>query len=337
MTPPVAAIPPPRTRDRPAGRRRASRSSRLRDRGRAVRTRAEERRRHLLARPRCCSRSRSYVAIGAAVLWAARQTGDARRALGLVAPRSWPRAVGLALLTVIAALVVSAALEPIFHGARQQGLAPDSPRPPGFSPVVGVVLACVAVAVVGPLVEELFFRGLLTAAFRRRFGPLAHRAAHGGVLRARALHPARHAGGLPARARARVRVRAHRQHDPGDAGSLPVQRNCPDRGPDPPLTAPPAARARCSTLPPRERAGQRSVGPGGSRAHLGARRASSSRCSTSASSWCASCTPTSAPRAIRWSIRRARQRLLDALVAIESRADERRGAARAVGRACSRC
>ena len=113
-----------------------------------------------------------YGAIGAAVLWAARQTSDARRALGLVPPASWPRAVGLALLTVIAALAVSALLEPILHAARQQGLAPDAPRPPGASSVIGAVLACVALAFVGPLVEELLFRGLLTAAFRRRFGPI---------------------------------------------------------------------------------------------------------------------------------------------------------------------
>jgi membrane protease YdiL (CAAX protease family) len=113
-----------------------------------------------------------YGAIAAAVLWAARQTGDARRSLGLVAPPSWPRAVGLALLTVVAALAVSALLEPILHAARQQGLAPDVSRPPGLSPLVGAVLACVALAIVGPVVEELLFRGLLTAAFRQRFGPV---------------------------------------------------------------------------------------------------------------------------------------------------------------------
>lgn len=113
-----------------------------------------------------------YGAIAAAVLWAARQTGDARRALGLVAPRSWPRAIGLALLTVVAALAVSALLEPILHSAEQQGLAPDTSRPPGSSPIVGAVLACIALAIVGPVVEELLFRGLLTAAFRRRFGPI---------------------------------------------------------------------------------------------------------------------------------------------------------------------
>lgn len=113
-----------------------------------------------------------YGAIGASVLWAARQTGDARRALGLVAPASWPRAVGLALGVVVAALAVSAALEPILHAAREQGLAPDAARPAGPGPVIGAVLAVVALALVGPLVEELLFRGLLTAAFRQRFGPL---------------------------------------------------------------------------------------------------------------------------------------------------------------------
>jgi uncharacterized protein len=113
-----------------------------------------------------------YGAIGASVLWAARQTVDARRALGLVAPASWPRAMGLALLTVIAALAVSALLEPILHAAREQGLAPAASRPAGTSAILGAALACVALAVVGPVVEELLFRGLLTAAFRRRFGPM---------------------------------------------------------------------------------------------------------------------------------------------------------------------
>jgi membrane protease YdiL (CAAX protease family) len=113
----------------------------------------------------------TYVTMGAAAVWAARRTGGARRALGLVAPRSWPRAVGLAFGTVVLALVVSAALEPIFHGADAQGVVPDSGRPPGFWPIAGVVLAYLAVAVAGPLVEELIFRGLLTASLRRRFGP----------------------------------------------------------------------------------------------------------------------------------------------------------------------
>jgi uncharacterized protein len=114
----------------------------------------------------------TYVAMGAGAIWAARRTGDARRALGLVAPRSWPRAIGLALGTVLLALIASALLEPIFHGADAQGVVPDEGRPPGFAAILGVVLAFTAVALIGPVVEELIFRGLLTAAFRGRFGAL---------------------------------------------------------------------------------------------------------------------------------------------------------------------
>ena len=76
--------------------------------------------------------------MGAAAVWAARRTGDARRALGLVAPRSWPRASASRCGTVIVALIVSAALDPIFHGADAQGVVPDTGRPPGFWPVAGV-------------------------------------------------------------------------------------------------------------------------------------------------------------------------------------------------------
>ena len=111
----------------------------------------------------------TYLAMGAAAIWAARRTGDARRALGLVAPRSWPRAVGLAFGTVVLALIASALLEPIFHGADAQDVVPEGGRPAGIGPILGVILAYTAVAIVGPVVEELIFRGLLTAAMRRRF------------------------------------------------------------------------------------------------------------------------------------------------------------------------
>jgi len=136
----------------------------------------------------------SYVAIGLAVLWAAWQTGDPRRALGLVAPASWPRAIGLALVTVVGALAISAALEPFLHAAREQGLTPGSPRPPGAAPIAGAVIAFVAIALVGPFVEEMMFRGLLTAGFRRRFGALGTAALTAAIFAAAHLLPR----GLPA-------------------------------------------------------------------------------------------------------------------------------------------
>ena len=172
----------------------------------------------------------TYLAMGAAAIWAARRTGNARRALGLVAPRSWPRAIGLAFGTVVLALIASALLEPIFHGADAQDVVPEEGRPPGIGPILGVILAYTAVAIVGPVVEELIFRGLLTAAMRRRFGSGAHRPAHLAALRRRPLHSTRDARGVPARSRARIRVRAGQQHGAGSANSLLVQRSCPHGG-----------------------------------------------------------------------------------------------------------
>ena len=43
---------------------------------------------------------------------------------------------------------------------------PDTGRPPGIGPIAGIALAYVAVALLGPIVEELIFRGLLTAALQ---------------------------------------------------------------------------------------------------------------------------------------------------------------------------
>ena len=74
---------------------------------------------------------------------------------------------------MLLALIVSALLEPIFHGADAQGVVPDERPAAGLrGRSLGIVLAFTAVAVIGPVVEELIFRGLLTAALRRRFGAL---------------------------------------------------------------------------------------------------------------------------------------------------------------------
>ena len=185
------------------------------------------------------------------MLWAASQTGDARRALGagapaVVAARARPRRSA----TVVAALVVSALLEPILHAARQQGLAPDSPRPAGVASLIGVALAFVAIVVVGPFVEELFFRGLLTAGFRRRFGPI------GTALLTAALFAIAHflPRGLPplfllGLALALVYERVGSTHA-GDADSLPVQRHCPRGRPHAPLSSALAPRPAAMLYPP---------------------------------------------------------------------------------------
>ena len=150
--------------------------------------------------------------MGGAAVWAARRTGDARRALGLVAPRSWPRAVGLALVTVIVALIVSARWSRSSTAPTRRASSRTRRAHPAPGPWPACVLAYVAVAVAGPLVEELIFRGLLTAAFRRRFGPWRTALLTAAFFAAAHFIPRVMPAGLPARARARVRVRAGRQH-----------------------------------------------------------------------------------------------------------------------------
>ncbi len=91
------------------------------------------------------------------IAWATAQLGygNAPEALGL---RRFPlRYVWIALGLMFAALIVSAALEPVFHAGEEQGLAPDewiSDRWPAF------VFNAAVVVLVAPFVEEIFYRGL---------------------------------------------------------------------------------------------------------------------------------------------------------------------------------
>ena len=65
----------------------------------------------------------AYAALVAGSLWAAEPAGG-RLALGLRRPDNVARAVGLALLVLVLGLLAAAALEPLLHGARSQGLTP---------------------------------------------------------------------------------------------------------------------------------------------------------------------------------------------------------------------
>lgn len=82
---------------------------------------------------------------------------DRREAFALRRPRSWGVAVGLAVLLVFAMLIVAAALEPVLHAGEAQGLDPT-----GWEPdrALALLLNTIVVALVGPIVEELTFRGI---------------------------------------------------------------------------------------------------------------------------------------------------------------------------------
>jgi membrane protease YdiL (CAAX protease family) len=80
-----------------------------------------------------------------------------REAFALRRPESWPRAIGLAALALLAIWAVSGALAPFLDASEEQGLVPDgwdSSRAGAF------VAFFLVVSLVAPAVEELTYRGL---------------------------------------------------------------------------------------------------------------------------------------------------------------------------------
>jgi membrane protease YdiL (CAAX protease family) len=80
-----------------------------------------------------------------------------RDVLALRRPRSWWRAVGLALLVVVAVFVFEAVLDPFLNAGDEQGYAPNRWEP---SHADAYAANFVVIALIGPIVEELMFRGV---------------------------------------------------------------------------------------------------------------------------------------------------------------------------------
>ena len=90
------------------------------------------------------------------MLWIARGT-RLRAAFALRRPRSWRQVVRISALVLLAVIVVNAAVAQFGNADKEQGLTPsswNSHRVAQFAAFAFVV------AVVGPLVEELTFRGV---------------------------------------------------------------------------------------------------------------------------------------------------------------------------------
>lgn len=82
---------------------------------------------------------------------------DWRETFALRRPSSWKTAAGLTVALFFAVFVVAIILEAIFHAGEEQGLDPagwQSDRAFAF------LLSALAIGVVGPIAEELTFRGL---------------------------------------------------------------------------------------------------------------------------------------------------------------------------------
>jgi len=77
--------------------------------------------------------------------------------LALRPPSSWGRALGLCVLLLVIVYALTSAIDPIVHGAREQGLTPKNWQPDH----AGAYIAnFVVIAGVAPFAEELLFRGL---------------------------------------------------------------------------------------------------------------------------------------------------------------------------------
>ena len=80
-----------------------------------------------------------------------------REAFALRRPVSWSRAIGLGIVVFIVIGIANAALSPLLHPGREQGLTPSGWEP---NHATAFAVNLLAFAVVGPIVEELTFRGL---------------------------------------------------------------------------------------------------------------------------------------------------------------------------------
>jgi membrane protease YdiL (CAAX protease family) len=80
-----------------------------------------------------------------------------REAFALRRPASWSRALGVAFAVFLGIWIVSLALGPLLHPDREQGLTPSTWE---STHAAAFALNFLALAVAGPTVEELAFRGL---------------------------------------------------------------------------------------------------------------------------------------------------------------------------------
>jgi uncharacterized protein len=80
-----------------------------------------------------------------------------RPMFGLSPPRSWPRALAFAGAGLVAIWTLSFALAPVLDAGEEQGLLPEEWDP---DRLVAFLAVGTSIALIGPVVEELVFRGV---------------------------------------------------------------------------------------------------------------------------------------------------------------------------------
>jgi membrane protease YdiL (CAAX protease family) len=97
-----------------------------------------------------------FAIILAVVFWIARGLPK-REAFALRRPPSWGGAITFGFMVLVAIAIANAALDPLLHGGREQGLTPSGWQ---SSHAAAFAVNLFAFAIVGPIAEELTFRGL---------------------------------------------------------------------------------------------------------------------------------------------------------------------------------
>ena len=92
----------------------------------------------------------------ALALWIARGLPK-REAFAFRLPNSWSRAFGLGISVFVVIAIANAALNPLLHGGREQGLTPTRWEP---AHATAYIVNGLAIVVLAPVLEELTFRGL---------------------------------------------------------------------------------------------------------------------------------------------------------------------------------
>ena len=82
---------------------------------------------------------------------------ETKELLALRAPRSWSRALRIALIVIALVIVLETVLEPFLHANREQGLTPKHWEPAHAG---AFAASFILLVFVGPFVEEAAFRGL---------------------------------------------------------------------------------------------------------------------------------------------------------------------------------
>jgi len=111
----------------------------------------------------------ALFAVILALVFAVSRGTDRRQMFALRRPRSWRQAAWVALGVLVAVFALESVLNPLLHAGREQGLTPHGWKPGSAGPFAANV---VAFAIVGPVVEELTFRGL-GFSLLQRFGQAA--------------------------------------------------------------------------------------------------------------------------------------------------------------------